>query len=345
MARPKIGTAKYGGNKKKYWKLKDGEMVFRILPPLGELAEDGKWSVFYSVHYGYRNDKNQTRAFQSSLVKNRKNNMIEVPDAALERIDKLKAELEKAKKAGDKKAQETLLKLVGGPKSIYNCDNNHYLNVIDTQGNVGILKLRHRAKLALDMTIKELRDKGVDPLSVDNGRFFVFSRSGNALETTFKVTIFKRKLNVEGVGEVEQDVVHKLTDDIIDRLGSEAAELNKLFKKPSAEEVAQIVKDSVLTTGVSSSIDSVLGYDSNEASDDDSAAEAEEAAAAEETATTTTAAPTQTAAPAQKVETKTEVKEEKKEAPKAASVSSPQTTAQAVADMTDADFLKILGVN
>ncbi len=266
----KIGKAKFGGDfvKRKYWKLKDGESVYRILPPIGDLADDGKWSQFYNVHYGYKNSKGEMRVFQSPLVKNRKTKMVESPDAALERIEKLKAEFEKAKATGNKAAVDRLLDLVAGQKAQYNLDNNHYVNAMDTQGNIGILKLRHRAKVALDVTIAELRSKGTDPLSVENGRFFVFKRSGTGLDTNFKVDVKKKKFTVDGVGEVEQDEIHVLTPEIIKRLGKEAAPLDKLYRRPSSDEVARIVKESDLLTGRSKAIDEIIDSKSDGASND-----------------------------------------------------------------------------
>jgi hypothetical protein len=281
----KIGKAKYGGDyvKRKYWKLKDGEAVFRILPPLGDLADDGKWSVFYNVHYGYQNSQKQMRVFQSPLVKNRKTKMIEVPDAALERIEKLKAEYEKAKRNGPPDLLERLDKLVG-PKGQFNLDNNHYVNAIDTQGNIGILKLRHRAKLALDATIKRLRETGTDPLSAENGRFFVFRRSGNGLDTTFQVEILKEKITVEKVGPVEREIVHVLTDDIITRLSKEAAQLDKLFKRPTSEEVARIVSEG------SRAVDEILDAKNETASDTGGYSDTDEEIGEEATSDSTTAA-------------------------------------------------------
>ena len=41
----KIGKAKYGAGKKTYFKLKDGDQTFRILPPLGDLADDGVFTT------------------------------------------------------------------------------------------------------------------------------------------------------------------------------------------------------------------------------------------------------------------------------------------------------------
>lgn len=362
MGRVKIGKAKYGNTQKKFWKLKDGESVYRILPPLGDLAQDGRWSVYYKIHYGYKNIAGKARPFESCLVVNRKSKIVEIPDAATERLDKLTAQLKIAKENKDEKAKEALFKLVGGQKSVYNCDNNHYMNAMDTQGNIGVLKLRHKAKLALDLVIKALRDKGTDPLSVDNGRFFVFTRNGSGMETTFNVSVYKEKLTVESVGEVERDVAHKLSDDILDRLGDEAAELQKLFKKPSSEEVAAIVKASELVTGITPGIDDILGIKtkgdgggtSSEGED-----EAYEDEAGDEETTELKAAPAQAAAAQTVVETPkaavtqtppvVETAKEAAAAPKAAAKAAPaaatQTTSEKLAGMSDADFLKSLGIS
>lgn len=334
----KIGKAKYGGGKKTYFKLKDGDVVYRILPPLGDLADEGFWSVYYRVHYGYKNAEGRSRPFESSLVKNRKNNMVEVADAAVERLDQLKSKLQTAKDAKDKKSVESLHKLVGAPKSLYNLDNNHYLNAIDLQGNIGILKLRHKAKQALDVEIRKLRDKGVDPLSVDNGRFFVFTRTGMGNETQFAVRPYKKTITIENVGEVEQDVVHKITEEVMARLSSEAAELGKLFRKPSEEEVAQIVAESNIVTGISPNIDDILGYKTNggAAVDAEGDSNVEETDAAPEQAAAPEEVKAKPAAkPAPMVETKTEAKK---------AATAPQTTAEKVTEMSNDEFLKSLGL-
>src|ERR1035438_7321436 len=110
MSTMKIGKAKYGGDKKTYFKLKDGDSVFRIIPPIGDMADDGIWSKYYNIHYGYRNTKGNMRVFQSSLVKDRKTKMVEVPDKALERIQMLKAALDKAKLEKNQPVVERLMK-------------------------------------------------------------------------------------------------------------------------------------------------------------------------------------------------------------------------------------------
>src|ERR1700687_913800 len=257
-----FGKAKFSGNKRNWWKLKDGDNgPYRVLPPIGDLQEDGRWSVYYKLHYGYRNSKGDMRTFESPEVKNYKTKMIDVPDAALDRINQLKAKLEEAQKAGDATMVEQLLKLVGGKKSRYNLDSNHYLNVMDLQNNIGILKIRHRAKLALDGTIKTLRDSGVEPLDPNTGRWFTFHRTGTGRDTVYQVSVYKKKFHVEGVGEVEKDLIHTITPDIAKRCFvirkdgtfeyKEAARLDTLYKKPTAEEVERIVKEGPTAVGAS----------------------------------------------------------------------------------------------
>lgn len=337
----KIGKAKFGFTQKKYFKLKDGESTFRILPPLGDLADEGRWSMFYKVHYGYKNTSGKLRVFQSSLVTNRKTKMVEVPDAADQRIKDLRAKLEEAKASGNKAVVERLGKLVSGAKPMYNVDSNHYLNVIDTQGNIGVLKIRHRAKVALDVQIKKLREKGTDPLSVDNGRFFIFTRSGAGIDTSFAVEVKQEKLQVDGVGEVSRETVHKLSDELISRLSAEAAELGKLFKALSAEDIERIVKSSDLLTGQSPVIDELFDAKPDSAtvadtSDEEYPDEEEETPAAAASATTATVSQ-----PVAVVEPKVEVKEAKS-TPKVESVAPATTTAQAMADMSEEDFLKFI---
>lgn len=363
----KLGKAKYGYTKKKYWKLKDGESIYRILPPMGDLADDGKWSAFWNVHYGYKNSKGQMRTFESPLVVNRKTKMVEKPDAALERINALKAQWEEAKKSGNAELAAKLNELVG-PKAKFNLDKNHYVNAMDLQGNIGILKLRHRAMKALEATIKRLVESGVNPLDEDNGRFFVFRRSGTGLDTSFQVDIHMEKLNVPNVGEVSREVVHALTPEIIRRFKAEAAELDKLYPRPTPEEVARIVKegapavDEILdtkeTADISTGEEETL--DSNEAAAPVQAAAPAATVTPAATVVSTAVAPTQAApvqaapvaetpAPVQQAVTPTPVTPvaaapAPTPAPVATPASAPATTAKAVGEQTDEEFLKSLGL-
>ena len=207
----------YGGKtqfkKKNRYSQTDGDVVFRILPqPKGKNAErSSDWSKYHSIHFGYKNSAGKARPFESCQVK--KDKQIIVQDPALNRLNALKAKLEEARKEGDSVKEARLSGLVGF-NGVYNVDNNHYMNVIGLDGNIGVLKLRYTAKQALDEEIKKLQAMGVDPLSFDNGRFFVFTRSGKNRDTAFKVNVYQEQVDAL----TSRQVVHKVTPEILARL-------------------------------------------------------------------------------------------------------------------------------
>ena len=98
----------------------------------------------------------------------------------------------------------------------------------------------------------------------------------------------EKKITVQGVGEVKQEVILKLTEDVIKRLDRETAELDKLFPRPTAEEVARIVAEGP------KAVDEILDTP-------ETAAVAVDNAGPDDEETTTTAAPTTTTTTAQAV--------------------------------------------
>lgn len=341
-----FGKSRDGGSsnfiKKNYWKLKDGQQVFRILPALGELAKDGVWSKYYSVHFGYKNSEGKHRPFQSPEVKNNKTRMIEVPDAARQRIETLKAQGEKAKASGDKSTFEK----VGKALKIFNLDNNHYVNAMDEHGNIGVLKLRHRAKTALDTLIKKLEKDGIDPRDPVNGRFLVFERSGNGTDTQFVISVKQEDLDVPGVGKVKRDVVSALTPEMADRMGStqkdgsfkykEASNLLTLFRKPSASEVERIVKEGV------TAVDEI--FDTKKEAVVTSTDEFSDEYGLNTIVETEVSAPAVESVKVQEVEPKPSLVVKASPSP-TTPTSSTKTTAEILAEQSNEDFFKSLGVN
>ncbi len=249
----KVGTANYNkgqSKKKNHYDLGNGDLVARILPPLGHLADKGIWSRFHSLIFGFKNAEGKLRVFESPQVKD-KNKNVTVKCAATDLINNLQAQLLKARADGNGPVMAKLNKLVGYPEGFYNISGNHHMNVILLDGSIGELKIRHKAKLALQAEIDRLRAEGVDPLSADDGRFFVFSRSNLGRDTTYSVKVYTEKLKLEGVGQVERPVVHKLTPDILARLETEAFDLDNIAVKVTEEECAQIVNEADLMTGKS----------------------------------------------------------------------------------------------
>jgi hypothetical protein len=248
-----IGKAKYASKNKEFFKIKDGDNVFRILPPLGSLAKAGRWSEFYKVIWGFSDSSKKRKPFISPYVKNFKTQMVEVPCAATEMIFKLKDDMNNASaaikelKANGQEIPEALtqkyteLTELVGRSGRFNIDSKHYLNVMTQDGKIGLLKLAGRGMTALRSLFERLEAQGIDPTGIDNGRFVVINRSGMGLDTTYDVKELKQSISTEEHGIVEKSVPHVLTDDIISRLATEAFDLSEIYPRLTSEQVADLV--------------------------------------------------------------------------------------------------------
>lgn len=258
----------YGGKtqfkKKNHFDLSNGPVIARILPQPkyqenGEWTRSSDWYQYRSVVFGYKNVEGKHRRFES--CERRKNKEVVVRCAASDRIEAFKAKLEEAKK-GDDAALTAKLNALVGMKGVYNIDRNVHMNVVLLDGSIGELKIRHKAFLLLQDKIQKLKDgvledRKVNPVNLDDGRFFVFSRNVNGRDTTFDVTVYKEKIDVPGVGKVDRDFVHKVDQALLNRLDSEGFDLqgDEIASYLSPDEISQIVNESDLMTGKSPACD------------------------------------------------------------------------------------------
>jgi len=258
-------------------KLKDGDQIYRILPAIGDLADANIWHVFYGVHWGYKTTDGKKKPFASPEKKDHKVKpaVVVIPDAAKDRLNMLKGKLEEAKKSGNQAIINKLQPLVGfGKDTVYNLDSNHHMNAIDASGNIVVLKIKHKCFVQLEALIKKLEASGTYPLSLDDGRYFVFTRTGMGNDTGFAVNVLQEDVEVQGYGKMKRDVSHVVTHEIISRLSKEAGKLDQLFVKPTADQVARIVETSNLDTGVSPYMDELFSKaapaaaDNSEGNDD-----------------------------------------------------------------------------
>lgn len=233
------------GGKKNWFKLKEGDNVFRILPPMFSCAEKGVWNRFYSVVYGYQNSKNKLRPFADCRVTNWQTKMVEVESPAYLRtkqIEAHQAQIVEAFKAGQ--ATQDQVKEIAAVKKRYNIDSKYFMNAMDLQGNIGILKVPSKLMNQIKAEIKKLTDMGIDPRSVENGRFFVISRVGMDKTTTYSIKVYQENQTVqtnEGPRIFPVEKVSVLTEGILNRLDTEATDLNKLYVKLTPEQIQDIV--------------------------------------------------------------------------------------------------------
>jgi hypothetical protein len=234
-----FGEAGLGGERTHWFKFpkEGGSLILRILPPYGSLKNvKTGWAKYYAIHFGYRDTKGNLRPFQSCEVINRNTKMVEVADPAIERIKKIKIAQDKAKLEGN----DELVKKLGEQLKIFNVKKAYYMNVMDLQGKIGVISIPYKMKEALDAEIKALNAKGINPISANDGRFFVFTRTGFGANTTHKVSVYKEQVVMNGM-EVEIDKKHALTPDVGNRIKTEGADLGKLYISPTPEEIAEIV--------------------------------------------------------------------------------------------------------
>ena len=255
----KIGVAKYGNGKKEF-KIKDGSNVYRILPPLGNLADKGWWSKFYKVQWGFKDSNNKHRPFLDVRKVNYKTKMVEVESAAhvlTEHLKEKRSQVIEAFKA--KRASKEDLQKANDLVKQYNVDSKWYLNVVNLNGEIGLLKINTKYYNGLDEEIKKLRADGIDPLGIQTGVFFDFFRSnatGKVQDYLFKVDVYKEKVNanVNGVNTViEQRKTHVMDAAFIDRLANEAYELEGMYPVVTPEQIELMVNEGV------PAIESILG--------------------------------------------------------------------------------------
>lgn len=277
----KLGTPKYEQSKKNYFSFKKNQNTFilRVLPPMGSLADSGKWSIYHRVEFGYTGTDGKLRPFLSPRVVNY-GGMVEVESETHKRRESIKSQQATAKKNGNAALVEQCTKML----QKYNQDAKHHMNVVDLQGNVGLFKIGHKGFQALKAEVDRLRSEGIDPIGVDNGRFFVFSRSGAGRDTLYTVNEYKQKQEIPtGTGKVTAmvDFPHAITESIMLKLSTDAFELDKIYPTVTPEEEYRIVHEGA------SAVDEILGPKKNRTEGESRTATSTVAKSATTTATTT----------------------------------------------------------
>lgn len=240
----KLGTAKYERQTRNYFSFKrdQNQFILRIIPPYGKLADKGKFSVYHRVEFGYKGTDGKMKPFLSPRVVNR-DKMVEVESLAYLRREQIKSQQAQAKAEGN----EALAKKCGEMLRQYNQDAKHYMNAIDLNGNIGLFKIGHKGYQALQAKIKAIKERdGIDPLGIETGRYFIFSRTGQGRDTLYTVEEYKKKQEMTGPDgqTVVADVSfnHVIDENIINRLEDEAFELLDVYPSVTPEEEKLIVE-------------------------------------------------------------------------------------------------------
>ena len=152
-------------------------IVGRIIPPIKDLAAEGKWREFHAVHFGYEtpaggNDpgKKKFELFACPLQTDWKTKVVKVPCPECAKIESVKAEIKQLQvlieSRGEDSAENEVLRMKNGYVKSHNRDSKWYLNFELEDGEVVVLMLSNMTcKDLLLKEIQKVKDKyGFDPL-------------------------------------------------------------------------------------------------------------------------------------------------------------------------------------
>lgn len=200
-----IGEANIGegGNN---WKVngKGVDNIYRLLPPLGDLANDGRWEFGHASHWGYENSDKKARLFECIEVKNMETKQITTvcPECS-EHIAPMKAERDRkfqdavaylqtkqgmGKDQAERVANEKL-KAYDQAVNRFNRSYRIYVNVVNEKGEIGVLNMAFRHLQLLKKKIAEFRKDGIDSFTPKQGVWFNFRYSGAADHTVDPVYV------------------------------------------------------------------------------------------------------------------------------------------------------------
>lgn len=252
-----IGEASYGdgGNN---WKVagKSVDNIYRILPPLGDLASEGKWEAGHAGHWGYENSEGRARLFKCIEVRNpeTKEIIVACPECS-EHIAPMQADRKRrfnqavehlmtkkgmSQEQAERTANEALKPF---DKSIdrFNRSFRIYVNAVNEKGEIGVLNMAFRHLQLLRKEMSDLRKAGVDPLGVKQGAWFNFKYS-NGQDHSVKVVMVGSALEGQRLkpGALSVEILKRLKNEACLNLADpwKAARLREL----TADQIHMLVK-------------------------------------------------------------------------------------------------------
>jgi hypothetical protein len=211
--------------------------VYRVLPPIKSLAQEGKVLKYYRTHRGFRGSDGRQKPFICIEQSDYKTKLIRTHCPVCDLVSELTQELEKARAKGATQEQLTEFR----NKNIFpiQVESKYYLNVVNQDGKIGILPIGSKMKNALEALAKEQEKKGRD-ISGMEGVFINFkkaTRYKGDRDAVHSVEIFMRPDNDGSF----RYATHTITAEFAERIGKEAADLNNIFKSLDADQIARIV--------------------------------------------------------------------------------------------------------
>lgn len=229
-------------------KVKNGNNVYRILPPFGESSNGypfRKWQIIW----GLADPSNgRVRPYASSLMAEKRDPVVEYVEELRARLDQMEGDL-KAKGLDEKQVQKhakyaRLSKFIRdiNPKTTY------LYNAVDKSGTVGLLELKSKAHKKMKALMADyIRDYNQDPTSLnsaddDSGVWFNVKRTGDTFQTTeYDVEKVQTKQKV-GASMSFVDDRSALPDVVVQNFDNLAYDLGSVYKLNTYDELNEVLQ-------------------------------------------------------------------------------------------------------
>lgn len=228
-------------------KVKDGNNVFRILPPFGENSNGyayRKWQIIWGL---FDPESGRARPFASSMTSEKKCPVTEYVQLLKKKAETLKGQLAAAgvSEEDQKERLGPLNKLIAdlNPKTVY------IYNAADKSGEVGLLELKSTAqkKMKSEMT-SYIQTYNQDPTSLnseetDSGVWFNITRQGLGRDTEYDVKIVQNKIKNPTTGKITfEDDRSPLADSVVENYDNLGYDLGSVYQVKSYDELAEILE-------------------------------------------------------------------------------------------------------
>jgi hypothetical protein len=232
-------------------KVKDGNNIFRILPPFGESSNGypyRKWQIIWGLQDP---ESGRSRPFASSMTSEKRCPITEYVGELKKKAEVLKSQLQAAGVSEeDQKARlQSLNSLISNmnPKTVY------IYNAADRAGDVGLLELKSTAQKKMKALMTTyIKDYNQDPTSLnsedtDSGVWFNITRTGEGRDTEYDVLKFQTKTK-SATGKITfEDDRSPLPDSVVESYDDLAYDLGSVYQVKSYDELAEILEANMQT--------------------------------------------------------------------------------------------------
>jgi hypothetical protein len=228
--------------------LKDGNNIFRLLPPVARVSPDGSWYQYQRQHWGYGvKDKDgnfQARPFACVQEMDFKTKKVTVPCAECDLIEKNKnalAEADLKSKGRPPAERKALLQPLWEFSNLHNLDRKYVMNVKSGDGEFSYIRLPSTVYKDMKVLIKKLRERDIDPFDLDGGVWFNAVRTGEKKKTEYHTEIVMENVKLPNGQKAQVEKSAALTEEEVNAALSEAQDLRNMLTVISPESIQKLV--------------------------------------------------------------------------------------------------------